>query len=69
MDPGMKIKVNGGEFMVKKGVSIAQLLEQCGYQGKVSVWVDGNQLLSAEYPSRLIEDGEEIRILRLVAGG
>ncbi len=61
--------VNNQETGVPYGTSVSRLLELKGYEGRVSVWIDGAQLLIADYPNRLLAEGDQIKIIRLVAGG
>jgi thiamine biosynthesis protein ThiS len=67
MDIG--IKINNDKRTVGEGISVNDLLKSEGYEGRVSVWINGIQLLAGEYPFRSLESGDEIRILRLAAGG
>lgn len=61
--------VNKEVVFLKQGMTIADLLEQRDAKNRASVWVNGTQLLIAEYPTYIIQEGDEIKILRVVAGG
>jgi thiamine biosynthesis protein ThiS len=65
----IRIKVNNKEMAVSKGTTVEKLLDIMGYTGRVAVWVDGTQLLGSDYPSRIIEEEDVIKVLRLAAGG
>jgi len=49
--------------------TVSGLLKSADYNSRVSVWINGSQLLSGEYATRVLEEGDFIKILRLVAGG
>ena len=56
-------------MVVPSGTTVNGLLELAGYGSRVAVWINGVQLLSREYPDRVIEEGDTLKILRLAAGG
>ena len=61
--------VNNKNTALPEGTLLSDLLKKNSYEGRVSVWIDDVQLLAADYPNRLLFDGEKIRIIRLVGGG
>lgn len=64
----MKITYNKKEMELPSEMTVAQFIE--GKQLKrAAVWINGKQLLSAQYDSWMIQDGDQIKILRVVAGG
>ncbi len=65
----IRVTVNKKEMVVPSGTTVNSLLESAGYSCRVAVWINGAQLLSGEYAVRTLQDGDEIRILRLAAGG
>ncbi len=65
----INITVNKTETVLPEGTTVAGLLEQRGIKSRSSVWVNGNQLLLAEYPTWVLQEGDTVRILRVVAGG
>lgn len=65
----IKVIINKEEVLAKKGTTIIQILEERGAKARSSVWVNGNQLLRAEYETFIVNDGDNIKILRVVAGG
>lgn len=64
----IRVTVNGKEENLEKGMILQELLEAKGVV-RASVWINGKQLLRAEYGERRLKEGDEIKILRLVAGG
>ena len=61
--------VNKEETALPEGTTVSGLLELRGVKSRSSVWVNRNQLLLAEYPTWVLQEGDEIKILRVVAGG
>lgn len=54
---------------VPEGTAVTGLLDLAGYNCRVAIWINGSQLLGSEYDTRCLEDGDVVKILRLVAGG
>lgn len=65
----INVMVNKEETVLPEGITVVKLLEQRGIKSRSSVWVNGNQLLLAEYPTWVLQEGDEVKILRIVAGG
>ncbi len=65
----IEITINNIKRAVNRNLSINDLLESEGYEGRVAVWINGIQLLAGEYSCRFIKPKDEIKILRLAAGG
>jgi len=65
----INVMVNREETALPEGTAVSKLLELRGVKSRSSVWVNGNQLLLAEYPTWVLQGGDEIKILRVVAGG
>ena len=65
----INVTVNQEETILPEGTTVVKLLELRGIKSRSSVWVNGNQLLLAEYPTWILQEGDEIKILRIVAGG
>jgi len=63
------ITVNKADTSLPEGTTVEKLLEQRGVKSRSSVWVNGNQLLLAEYPTWVLQEGDAVKILRVVAGG
>ena len=68
MDIG--IVVNKKEVRTQPDRLVGDLLADLGYApGRSAVWVDGRQLLKAEYGTARVAEGQHITIRRIVAGG
>jgi len=65
----IRVTVNNKEMAVPLDTTVSGLLKSADYNSRVSVWINGSQLLSGEYATRVLEEGDFIKILRLVAGG
>ena len=65
----INVIINKEETVLPEGTTVVKLLELRGIKSRSSVWVNGNQLLLAEYPTWVLQDGDEVKILRIVAGG
>lgn len=63
------VTVNKADLSLPEGITVEKLLEQRGVKSRSSVWVNGNQLLLAEYPTWVLQEGDAVKILRVVAGG
>jgi len=65
----IKVIVNKEETLLPEGTSVETLLAMRGIKSRSSVWVNGKQLLLSEYHTRILLEGDEVKILRVVAGG
>ena len=63
------VTANKEETVLPEGTTAAKILEMRGIKSRSSVWVNGNQLLLAEYPTWVLQEGDVVKILRVVAGG
>lgn len=64
----MFINCNNKTIELKDGTTIAQLVQSKNYR-RAAVWVNGEQLLASDYETRVINPEDQIKILRIVAGG
>ena len=64
----MKVTVNNKDMELEDGLTVSALLERQRMK-KAAVWINGEQLKKAEYESRVIQAGDQIKLLRIVAGG
>lgn len=64
----MKVRINKKEVQMDQPMTVKELLQERGMK-KAAVWINGKQLLLAEYDTWRIKDGDEIRLLRIMAGG
>lgn len=70
MDIGcnMKIVVNGKEEVHNNNLSLGELLKIKGSK-RAAVWINGKQLLKSQYNDQVLKEGDEVKILRVIAGG
>lgn len=61
--------INKEEISLETGTTIKQVLEARDAASRAAVWVNGKQLLLAEYPAYIVQENDQIKILRVVAGG
>jgi len=61
--------VNRKEELLKDPMTVLELLEKRQERRRVAVWVNGKQLLQSEYALTKIQEGDTIKILKVVAGG
>jgi thiamine biosynthesis protein ThiS len=64
----MIVNCNNKEIELREGTTVAQLIQSMKYR-RAAVWINGEQLLSFEYETRVINQDDQIKILRIVAGG
>ena len=64
----MKVIINNKEQQLEDGTTVLELLKIRNMR-RAAVWVNGIQLLSAEYETYSLREGDEIRLLRIMAGG
>ena len=66
----MKIIANDSEFEVNSGCSLPEFLESAGYQlGSVVVERNRQALSPSEASNTILEDGDRLEIVKIVAGG
>lgn len=65
----IRIIINNKEMVVAEGTTVEKLLNIMGYTGRVAVWIAKTQLLAGEYPTRILQNEDVVKILRLAAGG
>ena len=64
----IKVIINKKETEIEEGLTVEKLLSDLN-NPKAAVWINGKQLLRAEYFSHIIMQGDEIKLLRIIAGG
>lgn len=64
----ISIVINGKKTEIKEGTTAKQLLDQRSITSG-AVWVNGKQLLKKEYTHVSFNEGDEVKILRLMSGG
>jgi len=64
----MTVTINNKETEIEDGLTVSALLERQRMK-KAAVWINGEQLKKAEYAERVVQSGDQIKLLRIVAGG
>lgn len=66
----VKVKINGREHKVEKGYSIAQIIQSLNIKADGSaVALNWSVVPKKELDKVIVNDGDEIEIIRAVAGG
>lgn len=65
-----RITLNGAPHGIPGTLSVSQLLETLGLDGKpVVVELDGRAVLAREHADTMVRDGARVEIVKLAAGG
>lgn len=64
----MLVNCNNKKIELDDGTTVAQLIASLNYR-RAAVWINGQQLLASAYESHVIHQEDQIKILRIVAGG
>ena len=66
----LSIFVNGQARQVGSATTLGQLAESCGLDARrLLVELNGETLLRGEWPSRVLQHGDRVEFIRVVAGG
>lgn len=66
----MQVIANSKPFSIQPGTSLPQFIESLGLKpGRVIVERNGLALTQTEAASTLLEEGDKLEIVRIVAGG
>lgn len=65
----MNIVVNGKEKKVDENITVMELLNIEGYNHWAGVWVNNKQLLQQEYSKYILNEEDEVKIIRPLGGG
>lgn len=69
-DTMISVTANGEPYRVEAGTSLLQFLEQCGFKrGQVVVERNRQALSPSRHEATVLEDGDRLEIVRIVAGG
>jgi len=64
------IKVNTEEHPWTRPLSVQELLDEKGYIfPHIVVRINGEYVEEDDYPKRLVQDGDDVLVLHLMAGG
>lgn len=64
----MIVNCNNKKMELEEGTTVAQLIQNMNYR-RAAVWINNEQLLASAYENRVISQDDQIKILRIVAGG
>lgn len=64
----MIVNCNNKTLELNDGTTVTQLVQKLNYR-RASVWINGEQLLASAYESHVLKPNDQIKILRIVAGG
>jgi sulfur carrier protein len=66
----MQIRLNGKDQEVKEGITVTQLLEELKiHPERVAVVVNQEVVKRASYASTILQGGDKVEILTVMAGG
>lgn len=64
----IKVTINGKDAEIAKDTTARQLLDERKIK-KGAVWIGDKQLLKKEYDNTTFNEGDAIKVLRLMSGG
>lgn len=64
----IKVTINNKIEKLGDGITVAELLILKKMK-RAAVWINGTQILASEYKSYIIKEEDNIRLLRIIAGG
>ena len=65
----MEITVNNKKLDVPNNYKLKDLLNKLDYSKSVAIFINGKQILMAEYDVLVIKENDNIRIIRPLGGG
>ena len=68
MEDKIRITINKKEEFIGNNTTVNELIQSRGLK-KAAVWVNGSQLLKAQYDTFVLHEGDEVKLLRIMAGG
>lgn len=68
MEDKIRITINKKEEFIGNNTTVTELIQSRGLK-KAAVWVNGSQLLKAQYDTFVLHEGDEVKLLRIMAGG
>ncbi len=64
----MKVTINNKIEEIYEKTTVEELLKERKNR-RPAVWINGEQLLKAQYSTYIIQEGDVIKILKVMAGG
>ena len=68
MEDKIRITINKKEEFIGNNTTVKELIQSRGLK-KAAVWINGSQLLKAQYDTFVLHEGDEVKLLRIMAGG
>ena len=68
MEDKIKILLNKKEEFIGNNTTVKELIQSRGLK-KAAVWINGSQLLKAQYDTFIFHEGDDVKLLRIMAGG
>jgi sulfur carrier protein len=66
----MAIRVNGDTHPHRTGMTVAELLAELRFTWRLkTVFLDGRRIPVEEHGTTVIEDGADVKVIHLMAGG
>lgn len=65
----INIKLNNKDIQILDKLNINEIIDKQGYKGTVAVLVNGKKLLLSEYRNYMINENDNIVIIKPLGGG
>lgn len=66
----VKIRLNGKDFLLDEGSTVAGLLKRLGLSGdRVAVELNMEVVPKAEHPATVMREGDRVEVVHFVGGG
>lgn len=63
------LTINNKQETLAAGITVSQLLTDKNRKARSAVWINGRQLLQSEYDQWILQEGDQVKLLRILAGG
>ena len=68
MEDKIRITINKKEEFIGNNTTVKELIQSRGLK-KAAVWINGSQRLKAQYDTFILHEGDDVKLLRIMAGG
>lgn len=65
----MKVFLNNKQVEIPNDTTVEEVLKNMALNKWASVWVNDRQLLEREYPTYNLKENDDIKVIRILAGG
>jgi sulfur carrier protein len=65
----LEIVINNKKTSVLDKITVSVLLKEVGMTHWVAVFVNGNSILMSEYPNYILNENDNVKIIRPLSGG